>query len=131
MELKQTIRNARDKFAALMDYIAQKFKDEGYEVQVMNFGENGIIQVRNTSDSTMGWIKTLTGLENIATLKVDTEGDDLIIEAAAGKWLDKFDGYEGAKAVLKALHFKSVFGMMNENKLINRLFNESLQFLSK
>ena len=131
MALKQTIRNASDKASDLIDYITNKFQGEGYEVQVMNFGKNGIIQVRNTSNSAGGWFKSVAGLGNVATLKVDTEGSDLIIEATGGKWLDKAAVMGVSMVILWPLFFTSGIGMITQNRLIKRLFDEALQFLSK
>lgn len=134
MAQKQTIHKAGYQMEALANHIQQLFEDEEYDVQVLNLGNDILIQVRNTPEkdsSFSAWSKRLTGLSNVATLKLGRSGEDLEIESTSTKWLDKAAVAGVSLFMLWPLLITSGIGAYQQNQLIDRLFQESLAYLAK
>ena len=134
MAQKQTIHNAGYQMEALANHIQQVFEDEEYDVQVLNLGDDVLIQVRNTAEkdsSLKAWGKRLTGLSSVATLKLGRSGDDLEIESTSTKWLDKAAVAGVSLFVLWPLLITSGIGVYQQNQLVERLFQESLAYLAR
>lgn len=130
MALKQTIHNKSNQSRALISYLTNKFEDEGYRVQVLGTYDNvSLVQVQNTSDSAGGLFKKIVGLGTVASLKVERSGNDLILEAAGGKWIDKAGPMVVSWFVLWPLFVTGSVGMVRQNNLIKRVFSEAVQYL--
>lgn len=131
MSKKQLIPGAGSKVSDLAQFILSKFGGEGYECQRVDFEELVIIQCRNTrSGSGNSVFSSLTGMDAVATLKIAKIGPNLEIESSAGKWLDKAAVMGISIVVLWPLFVTSSIGFYKQNKLVGRLFDEAMLYLS-
>ncbi len=135
MERKLTIAGAASKKDACVEFITQKYKADGYEVQVVPIEENGaqgvLIQMRNTAQNTAGgWLKKLSGLENCATLKLVDAGEALAAEVLAGKWLDKVAAGAVSMIVLWPLFVTASIGAIKQKAMLDRLWDETVKYLT-
>ncbi len=112
------------------------FENEGFDAQLLTFDDELILQVRDStvSDNSNGpikWLCKATGSAAVATLKAKrVGGSDVEIESAGGKWLDKAAVMGVSMVVLWPLFVTSGIGMLRQNKLIERLFNETIKALA-
>lgn len=134
MKRQTIISSAAIKIDDCAKYIKNRFENDDYQAQILRFddnGENGIlVQIRNTKTGTLKWMKTLTGLETCATLKLLTAGENLKIEVLAGKWLDKATVAAVSWFVLWPLLFTAAIGSIKQKHLLDRVFIDSLGYFS-
>lgn len=135
MDRKMTIANAACKKDACVEFLSNKYKAEGYEVQVVNIEDNGahgvLLQMRNTADNTAGgWLKKLSGLETCATVKLVEQGDALSAEVLAGKWLDKVAAGAVSMVILWPLFVTASIGAIKQKAMLDRVWNETVTFLA-
>ena len=92
MSKNSTINGAAFQMDYGADYILEKYKSDGYEVQKLSFDDEGndgrLVQIRNTSEGVGSKLKALVGLKTCATLKLLQKGGDLEVEVFGGSWLD-------------------------------------------
>ena len=135
MERRKVISGAAYQQESCADYMVQLFAAEEYQVQKLQFEENGtqgvLVQIRNTSSGFWTQAKRWTGLEVCAMLKLVKTGDDLELSVEAGKWLDKAAlAAFGMFVAVGALAITSAVGAVKQKKLLDKVFIDSLGFFS-
>lgn len=136
MERKMTIAGAASAKEACVEFLSDKYKAEGYEVQLVPIEENGeqgvLLQMRNTTANTAsGWMKKLTGLETCATVKLVDAGTALSAEVLAGKWLDKVAAGAVSMVVLWPLFITASIGAIKQKAMLDNVWNETVKFLTE
>lgn len=136
MERKLTIAGAASKREACVEFLTEKYKAEGYEIQLVPIEENGaqgiLLQMRNTTANTAGgWLKKLSGLETCATVKLVDSGKALSAEVLAGKWLDKVAAGAVSMVVLWPLFVTASIGAIKQKAMLDNIWNETVKFLTE
>ena len=131
---KTTIAGAADKMEALASHILEKYRLEGYGVQSIRFEENDLdgllVQMKNSTSTGGGLLRTVTGLSSCATLKLTASGKDLNVEVMAGKWLDKVGAAAVSMVILWPLLITASIGAFRQKAFLDKVFNEALAWLA-
>ena len=134
MSNKTTIPGAAGRIDACASYIQEKYQNDGYATQRLLFEENGntgmLVQLKNSTTTGGGLLRTVTGLTSCATLKLTAVGNDLSVEVMAGKWLDKAGAAVVSWLILWPLLFTAAFGAFRQKAFLNRVYNEALTWLA-
>ena len=134
MSKKNTINGAAFQMDSGADYILEKFKIDGYEVQKLSFDEQGnsgrLVQICNTSENVGGKLKTMVGLKTCATLKLLQMSGDLKVEVFGGRWLDKVSVVVVSWFILWPLLFTGGVGAFKQKKLLDRVYEETLCYFA-
>ena len=116
------------------DTVVSRYRAQGYEAQQTRFTDGSadgiLVQIKNAGDDGAGWFKALSGLQTCACLKLTTCGEDLSVEAMAGKWIDKIAVQVVSWVVLWPLTITSIVGMYRQGKLVENVFIDALICLS-
>ena len=133
MAKSKIIENSWNRVNGALQRVESHFICEGYDTQLLTFPNELILQVRDSTvgDSSPGFLKLVckaTGTAAVATLKATRVGqNDVQIEAVGGKWLDKAAVMGVSMVVLWPLFVTSSVGMLRQNALISRVFDETMQ----
>lgn len=135
MSQKNTIKGAAFQMDYAADHIMQKYLSEGYDAQKLSFSEGDnsgcIVQVRNVSKGVGSVLKTVVGLQTCGTLKMLSQPNgDLLIEVMGGKWLDKAAVIAVSWFVLWPLLITGGIGTWKQNKLLNKMYEDTLCFFA-
>ncbi len=116
------------------DYILEKYKSDGYEVQKLSFDDEGndgrLVQIRNTSEGVGSKLKALVGLKTCATLKLLQKGGDLEVEVFGGSWLDKGAVVAVSWFVLWPLLITGGIGAFKQKKLLDSVYEDTLCYFA-
>ncbi|GEM_PF-379924 len=107
---------------ALSDwYRAQKF-----DVQVLDLPQGGVvIQARQEE----AW-RTLMGISSALNVVMRRQGENLIVEVGAGKWVDKAVAAGAGLFLLWPLLFTAAYGAWRQSKLPQRTFEFIQHFIA-
>ncbi|MCS7351818.1 MAG: zinc ribbon domain-containing protein [Anaerolineae bacterium] len=107
---------------ALSDwYRAQKF-----DVQVLDLPQGGVvIQARQEE----AW-RTLMGVSSALNVVLRRQGENLMVEVGAGKWVDKAIAAGAGLFLLWPLLFTAAYGAWRQSKLPQRTFEFIQQFIA-
>ena len=134
MSNKTTISGAAGKIDDCANYIQTKYKNDGYATQRLLFEDNGntgmLVQLKNSTSTGGGILRTVTGLSACATLKLMAVGNDLRVEVMAGKWLDKAGAAVLSWVDLWPLLVTAAIGAFRQKALLSRVYNETLTWLA-
>ncbi len=134
MNRKSTINGAAFQMDYGADYILEKYKSDGYEVQKLSFDDEGnegrLVQIRNTTKSVGSKLKTLVGLKTCATLKLLQKSGDLEVEVFGGKWLDKGVVVALGWLVLLPLLITGGVGAFKQKKLLDQVYEDTLCYFA-
>ena len=121
-------KNAVDSAAKVVN----EMRIQGYETQLLNFGEQIIVQCRNTTNNSFtGVVKKAVGMSAVSTLKLArVNNDDVFVETAGGQWLDKAAVMSVSMIVLWPLFITSGIGMILQNQTTQKLRKLALQYLN-
>ena len=134
MSKKNTINGAAFQMDYGADYILEKYKSDGYEVQKLSFDDEGndgrLVQIRNTSEGVGSKLKALVGLKTCATLKLLQKNGDLEIEVFGGSWLDKGAVVAVSWFVLWPLLITGGIGAFKQKKLLDSVYEDTLCYFA-
>lgn len=134
MSKNSTINGAAFQMDYGADYILEKYKSDGYEVQKLSFDDEGndgrLVQIRNTSEGVGSKLKALVGLKTCATLKLLQKGGDLEVEVFGGSWLDKGAVVAVSWFVLWPLLITGGIGAFKQKKLLDSVYEDTLCYFA-
>lgn len=134
MSNKTTISGAAGKLEACASHILEKYQSEGYGVQRIAFEENDnngiLVQMKNSTSTGGGLLRTVTGLSSCATLKLTVVGNDLNVEVMAGKWLEKAGVAVVSWFILWPLFVTAAVGAFRQKSFLDRVYNDTLAWLA-
>ncbi len=134
MSNKTTISGAAGKLDACATYIQGKYQSEGYGTQRIAFEENDsrgiLVQIKNSTSTGGGLLRTVTGLSSCATLKLTAVGNDLAVEVMAGKWLDKVGAAVVSWFILWPLMVTAAIGAFRQKAFLDKVYNETIAWLA-
>ena len=134
MSKNSTINGAAFQMDYGADYILDKYKSDGYEVQKLSFDDEGndgrLVQIRNTSEGVGSKLKALVGLKTCATLKLLQKGGDLEVEVFGGSWLDKGAVVAVSWFVLWPLLITGGIGAFKQKKLLDSVYEDTLCYFA-
>ncbi len=107
---------------ALTDwYRAQKF-----EVQVLDMPGGGVVVQARQPEA---W-RAVLGMSSALNVVLRRQGDDLLVEIGAGKWVDKAIAGAAGLFILWPLFFTAAYGAWNQSRLPQRTFEFIERFLA-
>ena len=134
MSKNSTINGAAFQMDYGADYILDKYKSDGYEVQKLSFDDEGndgrLVQIRNTSEGVGSKLKALVWLKTCATLKLLQKGGDLEVEVFGGSWLDKGAVVAVSWFVLWPLLITGGIGAFKQKKLLDSVYEDTLCYFA-
>jgi len=134
MSKKTTIPGAAARIDACAAYIQETYQANGYGTQKLLFEENGktgmLVQIKNSTTTGGSLLRTVTGMNSCATLKLTASGDDLDVEVMAGKWLDKVGVAAVSMVVLWPLLVTASIGAFRQKAFLDKVFNDALTWLA-
>ena len=75
-------------------------------------------------------LRTVTGMNSCATLKLTAAEDDLVVEVMAGKWIDKVGVAVVSWFVLWPLFVTAAIGAYRQKAFLDKVFNDALTWLA-
>ena len=134
MSKNSTINGAAFQMDYGADYILEKYKSDGYEVQKLSFDDEGndgrLVQIRNTSEGVGSKLKALVGLKTCATLKLLQKDGDLEIEVFGGNWLAQGANVVLGWFVLWPLLITGGVGAFKQKKLLDQVYEDTLCYFA-
>ena len=134
MSKNSTINGAAFQMDYGADYILEKYKSDGYEVQKLSFDDEGndgrLVQIRNTSEGVGSKLKALVGLKTCATLKLLQKGGDLEVEVFGGNWLAQGANVVLGWFVLWPLLITGGVGAFKQKKLLDQVYEDTLCYFA-
>ena len=131
---KTIVSGASAKMDLCADFITNKYRVTGYDVQMARIETGGadgaLIQIRNATTGGGRLFRTVTGLTSCASLKLIPKGEDLEVEVMAGKWLDKIGAVAVSMVVLWPLLVTASIGAFRQRALLDAVYTETLAWLS-
>ena len=134
MSRKTTIKGKAAVIDLCAAHIQQTYQSHGYGTQKLFFEDNDatgiIVQIKNSKSTTGSVLRTVTGMNSCATLKLTAAGDDLIVEVMAGKWIDKVGAAVVSWFVLWPLFVTAAIGAYRQKAFLDKVFNDTLTWLA-
>lgn len=121
---------------ALANAIMRDYKAEGYETQELEVKDEGhgnrgyIVQIRNTAKNAGGFLKKNNWLRKLCFFGLDSQGNDLEVKVAGGKWLDKAAVVGVSLIVLWPLFVTATIGSVRQKALLDNLFMNAIEKLA-
>jgi len=126
-----TFVNRANDMKALGEYLVSQYRINDWETQLLDFGDSMLFQCRNTKSGGAGsFLGALTGLNVLATLRLERCGSDLHITSAGGKWLDKSAVIGVSMFILWPLFVTSLIGMGRQRALVDEVYNKALAYMN-
>ncbi len=131
---KTIVPGASAKMNLCADFITNKYRGTGYDVQMARIeagvSDGVLIQIRNATTGTGRLFRTATGLTSCASLKLIPKGEDLEVEVMVGKWLDKIGAVAVSMVVLWPLLVTASIGAFRQKAMLDAVYTEALAWLS-
>ena len=130
---KTVVPDAASRMNACADFICQKYRSTGYDVQTARVEDGGreglLVQIRNATTGGGRFFRTVTGLTSCATMQLLPNGSDLELEVMAGKWLDKIGAAAVSMVVLWPLLVTASVGAIRQKSMLDNLYAEAVAWL--
>ena len=130
---KTRVSRASNLAESLASAMVSKYRAEEFGVQKMLFEQDGrsgiLVQIKNSTSNSGGFFKTITGLSSCATLKLLPDGDDLLVEVMAGKWIDKIGAAVVSWFILWPLLLTAAFGAYRQKAFLDSVYANAIEWL--
>ena len=134
MSRKTTIKGKAVDIDLCAEHIQRTYQADGCGTQKLFFEENGatgiIVQIKNSISTAGSVLRTVTGLNSCATLKLTATGNDLVVEVMAGKWIDKVGAAVVSWFVLWPLFVTAAIGAFRQKAFLDKVYNDAMTWLA-
>ena len=110
----------------LVQALAEWYRAQKFDVQVLDLPQGGVvIQARQEE----AW-RSLMGISSALNVVLRRQGEHLVVEVGAGKWVDKAIAAGAGLFVLWPLLFTAAYGAWRQSKLPQRTFEFIQQYIA-